>query len=111
MPSALGYAALTHHSLEDHCTCTRGSHACVSHIDAPDARKLLIALDKLANTDGHRDGTKYGLARTATRSFHAYHLCAISTAIVTAHAEILLQAADARAAAALRDTDLSGVSD
>ena len=77
----------------------------------PEARKLLIALDKLANTDGHRDGTKYGLARTATRSFHAYHLCAISTAIVTAHAEILLQAADARAAAALRDTDLSGVSD
>ena len=30
---------------------------------APDARKLLIALDKLASTDGHRDGTKYGLAR------------------------------------------------
>ena len=24
-----------------------------------------------ANTDGHRDGTKYGLARTATRSFHS----------------------------------------
>jgi hypothetical protein len=78
---------------------------------APDARKLLIALDKLAGTDGHRDGTKYGLARTATRSFHAYHLCAISTAIVTTHAEILLQAADARAAAALRDDDLSGVSE
>ena len=78
---------------------------------APDARKLLIALDKLANTDGHRDGTKYGLARTATRSFHAYHLCAISTAIVTTHAEILLQAADTRAAAALRDDDLSGVSE
>ena len=47
--------------------------------------------------DGHRDGTKYGLARTATRSFHAYHLCAISTAIVTTHAEILLQAANQRA--------------
>ena len=69
---------------------------------APDARKLLIALDKLASTDGHRDGTKYGLARTTTRSFHAYHLCAISTAIVTTHAEILLQAADARVGAPRR---------
>ena len=80
---------------------------------APVAQTTAIAavIGKLAGTDGHRDGTKYGLACTATRSLHAYHLCAISTAIVTTHAEILLQAADARAATALRDDDLSGVSE
>ena len=67
-------------------------------------------IHKLANTDGHRDGTKYGLARTATRSFHTHHLRIISACIVAAHAKMLLLAASANAATALdaRDYDLPG---
>ena len=74
------------------------------------ARAQMRALHKLANTDGHRDGTKYGLARTATRSFHTHHLRIISCSIVAAHAEMLLLAASVGAATALdaRDDDLSG---
>ena len=78
---------------------------------APSAVLQMRALHKLANTDGHRDGTKYGLARTATRSFHTHHLRIISCSIVAAHAEMLLLAASVGAATALdaRDDDLSGV--
>ena len=77
---------------------------------APSAVLQMRALHKLANTDGHRDGTKYGLARTATRSFHTHHLRIISCSIVAAHAEMLLLAASVGAATALdaRDDDLSG---
>ena len=46
-----------------------------------DAYRTLYRLHKLATTEGHRDGTVYGTARTATRSFHAHHLRLISLAI------------------------------
>ena len=78
---------------------------------APSAVRQMRALHKLANTDGHRDGTRYGLARTATHSFHTHHLRIISASIVASHAEMLLAAAATSAATALdtRDDDLSGV--
>ena len=78
---------------------------------APSAVRQMRALHKLANTDGHRDGTRYGLARTATHSFHTHHLRIISASIVASHAEMLLAAAAASAATALdtRDYGPSGV--
>ena len=44
-------------------------------------------------TEGHRDGTVYGTARTSTTSFFTHHLCAISRAIVTADALTLTKTA------------------
>ena len=54
-----------------------------------DAYHTLYRLHGLATTEGHRDGTVYGTARTATRSFHAHHLRLISLAINVATAELI----------------------
>ena len=57
--------------------------------------QFLHYLSQLAATEGHRDGTVYGTARTSTTSFFIHHLSAISRAIVTADALTLTKAAAA----------------
>ena len=64
-------------------------HPVRSPQSALDAYRTLYRLHGLATTEGHRDGTVYGTARTATRSFHAHHLRLISLAINVATAELI----------------------
>ena len=77
----------------------------------PPCSKCARSTNSPTPTGTARDGTKYGLARTATHSFHTHHLRIISASIVTWHAEMLLLAAAASATTTLdaRDYDLSGV--
>jgi hypothetical protein len=61
------------------------------------AVSALRHLHTTASPDSHRDGTKYGLARSATKSFHAHHLRLISLAIHTQNMALLLAGADREA--------------
>ena len=48
--------------------------------------RLLRALARKAKRPGHRDGTIYGTARSATSSFFTHHLSAIAAAVALADA-------------------------
>ena len=48
--------------------------------------RLLRALARKAKRPGHRDGTVYGTARSATSSFFTHHLSAIAAAVALADA-------------------------
>ena len=48
--------------------------------------RLLRTLAKKAKRPGHRDGTIYGTARSATSSFFTHHLSAIAAAVALADA-------------------------
>ena len=61
------------------------------------ASSAVLALRRLhttASPETHRDGTVYGLARSATRSFHTHHLRLISLAIHRQNMALLLAGAD-----------------
>ena len=58
------------------------------------ALRLLKRLHLRARTPGHRDGTVYGSATTATHSFRTHHLRLISHAAFKAIGETLLQNRD-----------------
>ena len=60
---------------------------------APGSMRTLTRLNTLAKTTGHRDGTVYGVARSATRSFLAHHLRLIANSIVSTNADLILSAA------------------
>ena len=61
------------------------------------AVSTLRRLHETASPDSHRDGTVYGLARSATTSFHAHHLRLISLAIHRQNMDLLLAGADREA--------------
>ena len=61
---------------------------------ASSAVLALRRLHTIASPDTHRDGTVYGLARSATRSFHTHHLRLISLAIHRQNMALLLAGAD-----------------
>ena len=61
---------------------------------SPEARAALTYLHKLTLPRNAQDGTLYGTARGATRSFRRHHSTAVSAAVVLADAETLLRRAD-----------------
>ena len=58
------------------------------------ALSTLCRLHAEAAPASHRDGTQYGLARSATTSFHAHHLRLISLATHRENIALLLAGAD-----------------
>ena len=60
----------------------------------PSAVRALRRLHTAASPETHRDGTVYGLARSATHSFFAHHLRLISLAIHRQNMALLLAGAD-----------------
>jgi hypothetical protein len=60
----------------------------------PSAVRALRRLHTTASPDTHRDGTVYGLARSATHSFFSHHLRLMSLAIHRQNMALLLAGAD-----------------